>query len=326
MAHDVDLPGRRRIFGVGAAIAASPLLFSQEARAQQAKVFMNYSQTDLDREYDQAPWAPNQDKVGARTGAKLKQALQKLGAPAIHAYGPGKNESLQLMRSKRSNAPIQIYIHGGAWRGSVASEQLYAAPKYVVAGANYIALDFSTVMDVGLDGMVDQVRRAIVWVYKNAESFGGDRSRIFISGHSSGSHLGGVMTITDWQGMYGLPPDVIKGAFLTSGMYDLYPVRLSSRDKYVHFTDAIENDFSAMRHLDKISCPIIVGYGEYDTDEFRRQTQEFAAAIAKLGKLQKVIFIPGANHWEIPEAFADPFSVIGYESLMQMGFDPFAWA
>lgn len=77
---------------------------------------------------------------------------------------------------KAANSPIQIFIHGGAWRSGRAKAQAWHAEKYIAAGSRFIAVDFDTVMDVGLDGMVDQLRRAIVWAYKNAKSFGGTRS------------------------------------------------------------------------------------------------------------------------------------------------------
>ena len=99
--------------------------------------------------------------------------------------------------------------------------------------------------------MAEQVRRAVAWVYKNAASFGGDPNRIYVSGHSSGAHLAGVPLITDWQKDFGVPADVIKGALLSSGMYDLKPVRLSKRGAYVKFTDEMEEALSSQRHLDR---------------------------------------------------------------------------
>ncbi|MGZ3585196.1 MAG: hypothetical protein ACXVCT_20830, partial [Ktedonobacterales bacterium] len=41
-----------------------------------------------------------------------------------------------------------------------------------------------------LSAMAEQVQGAIAWTYRNAERFGGDRKRIFVSGHSSGGSSG----------------------------------------------------------------------------------------------------------------------------------------
>jgi arylformamidase len=73
----------------------------------------------------------------------------------------------------------------------------------------------------------------------------------YLSAFSSGSHLAGVALLTDWKKDYDLPGDVIKGAVLSSGLYDLKAVRLSARSKYVNITDEIEEALSTQRHLAK---------------------------------------------------------------------------
>ena len=99
--------------------------------------------------------------------------------------------------------------------------------------------------------MVDQCRRAVAWVYRNAATFGGNPNEIYLCSRSSGSHLASCVLITEWE-KQGLPRDILKGAVLGSGMYDLKPVRLSKRATFVKFTDDMEQQLSAQRHLDKI--------------------------------------------------------------------------
>jgi arylformamidase len=165
--------------------------------------------------------------------------------------------------------------------------------------------------------MAEQVRRAIAWVAKNAKDFGGDANRIYISGHSSGGHLGGVALITDWKAM-GVPADVIKGAVLLSGMYDLKPVRLSARSSYVKFTDEIEAALSTQRHLDRVTCPVTLVHGSLETPEFQRQSRDFAAALKTAGKPAELIVGPNYNHFEIAETLANPFGVAGRAVIEQM--------
>ena len=139
-----------------------------------------------------------------------------------------------------------------AARGGSGLPRSTATPPncYVNAGAHFVVLDFINVDQAGGDlmPMAEQVRRGIAWVGKNAASFGGDPNRIYVSGHSSGAHLAGVSLVTDWAGVR-RATDVIKGAVLCSGMYDLKPARLSKRGAYVKFTDAMEDALSTQRHL-----------------------------------------------------------------------------
>ena len=189
------------------------------------------------------------------------------------------------------------------------------------AGGAFVVLDFTTVDDAGgsLFPMVEQVRRAIGWVYRNADTFGGDRDRLYLLSHSSGSHLAGCAVTHDWP-KEGLPRDILKGATLSSGMYDLKPVRLSKRSKYVKFTDAMEQELSAIRHLDKLAAPLNVSCdGTYETPEFQRQARDFAAAVKAVGKPIELLVGEAYNHFEMLETLANPYGLLGRAALAQMG-------
>ena len=164
-----------------------------------AKVFLDYDQAALDRAYDQPSWAPNMQAVLQRRAAASAAVRGRLGEPRSFAYGPTCVERIDVYPTARPNAPVMVFLHGGAWRGGDARSQAYAAETFVQAGAHWVVPEFATVMDVGLDGMVAQVRRAVAWVAENAPRFGGDPARVYVGGHSSGGHLAGNVLVTDWE-------------------------------------------------------------------------------------------------------------------------------
>jgi arylformamidase len=286
-------------------------------------VFRNYDQKALDDAYDQAVYAPNRDQILARRDRSSELARQRLGEPQRFAYGPGGNEQLDVYRAAKGNH-IQVFIHGGAWRAGRASQYAAAAEMFVHAGAHYIALDFDNAPDCGgnLCVMADQVRRAVAWAYRNAARFGGNAGRLYVSGTSSGAHLGGVLAASDWEKDFGLPRDLVKGYTLCSGMYDLRGPRLSKRSAYVNFTGEMEAALSPQRHLDRIHAPIVLLYGSLETPEFKRQSQEFAEVLQAAGKPVELICAEGYNHFEIGETLAHPYGPMGRAVLQQMGLSP----
>jgi arylformamidase len=293
------------------------------ATAQRAKgplVWLDMDQQALDDAYDQMVYAPNRDQVHKRNMFNSDRVRARLGAPKRLAYGSKPLEQLDLFATSKPNAPINVFIHGGAWRQRSVRDYAFMAEMYVRAGAHWIGLDFDGVEGTNADllPMADQVRRGVAWVYNNAKSFGGDPNRIYVSGQSSGAHLAGNVVTTDWS-KYGVPKDVVKGGLLCSGMYDLKPVRLSKRSEYVAFTDQCEEELSSQRHLDRLNCPVIVAYGTYETPEFQRQNREFAAAVKAAGKPVSLLVAEGYNHFEIAEAIANPLSLLGSAILEQMG-------
>ncbi len=283
-------------------------------------VWLDMDQKELDDAYDQSVYAPNQQLLARRRAAASRAVLERLGVPERAAYGPAEIEKLDVYRTARSNAPVNIYIHGGAWRNGQAKDFAFPAEVFVNAGANFVVVDFVQITGTGgnLMPMIQQVRSAVAWVYQHAASFDGDPDRLYITGHSSGAHLAGCTLVTDWQKEFGLPPNILKGGLLISGMYDLKPVRLSKRSEYVKFTDEIEQALSSQRHLDKLNAPIIVAYGTQETPEFQRQSREFAAAVRAAGKPVEQIVGEGFNHFEMQETLGNPYGIAGRAALKLM--------
>ena len=310
----------RRTMLAGAAMAAAmPTL----GHAKGPLVWMDMDQKELDDAYDQAVYAPNRDIVLKRCVRNSELARERLGPPKRFSYGPTKFEGLDVFTAKTPNAPIMIWVHGGSWKVGTASQYHYAAEAFTTAGANFVAVDFAQVGDVGgsLLPMADQIRRSVAWVYKNAKQFGGDPERIYVSGQSSGGHWIGVLMTTDWT-QYGVPMTVIKGGASGSGMYDLTPVRLSKRSEFVKFTDETVEKLSAMRHLDKLVAPIALVYGSLETPEFQRQSRDFYAAVKKAGKPVTIAVMEGYNHFEVMESIGNPLSLFGRAAIEIMKLRP----
>jgi arylformamidase len=324
---------------LGAALVATVAVVRPGALAQQMQthlppgavpkpkgppVFLDYDKEELDAAYNQGPWAPNSGQISRRNAQKSAAAVARLGAPRRLSYGQSEIEKLDLYPTSKANAPINVFIHGGAWRGGSAAGAAYQSEMYVDAGAHFISLDFNNVIETkgNLMTMAEQVRRGVAWVHKNAASFGGDPNRIHVSGHSSGGHLAAVVLTTDWQKDFGLPADTVKGGLCASGMYDLHPVSLSARNTYVNFTAEVIEALSPQRRLDRLVAPVIVAHGTLETPEFQRQNRDFAAAVKAAGKPVELIVLDGYNHFEVSESLGNPYGLMGRAVLQQMKLSP----
>jgi arylformamidase len=322
-----DLSRRALVAGAAAGTVA---LATEPAAAQRCPleppprtrgplVWMNMDQHELDEAYDQSVYAFNQSFIQERRDERNVVALKVLGRPDRVAYGAAEIEKVDIYKTTRANAPTLIYLHGGAWRGGRSANGAYLAEPFVKAGANFINVEFNNVLETNGDlmPMVDQCRRAVAWVYRNAKSYGGDPNALYLSGNSSGGHLGGCVVITEWE-KQGLPRDILKGALLGSGMYDLKPARLSKRSSYVKFTDEAEQALSAQRHLDRIHTPLVLLHGTLETPEFQRQSRDFHAAVRAAGKPVELIVAKGHNHFEIGESLGNPYGVMGRAAFTMM--------
>jgi arylformamidase len=166
---------------------------------------------------------------------------------------------------------------------------MFPAETFLKAGAAYASLDFALLPSVTLPEMVGQVCRALQWLREYLAP-----SKLVVCAHSSGSHLAAcALTRTD----------AVDEALLVSGVYDLLPVRLSARNDYVRLDERLEDEFSPIRHVERIARPVTVAWAEKESAEFARQSREFAA---RLGA--PTIVGAGLNHFEIIETLADASS------------------
>src|ERR1700760_4374380 len=120
-----DHPTRRGLIPTaatgGLAISAGPAAAQRcpEIPAPRIKgpaVWLDLDQKDLDDAYDQSVYAFNDRSISERIAARTKTALEMLGPPERVAYGPAEIEKVDIFRTNRANAPVMIFIHGGAWR------------------------------------------------------------------------------------------------------------------------------------------------------------------------------------------------------------------
>ncbi len=295
----------------------APVPSASSPRQKGPRVFLDMDQQELDDAYTQINFAPNQPQIVARYASNSADMRARLGEPQRLAYGAAAIEHLDLYPARAAESPICVFFHGGAWRTGDAKTHAFAAEMFVGAGIHFASVDFDNVIATNGDLMpiADQVRRAVAWVYKNASSVGANPRRVYVAGHSSGAHLAAVVLTTDWAGSFALPSDIVRGGILSSGMYDLHPVRLSARSDYVRFTDAAVEALSPQRHVDRLTCPILVSHGTLELPEFQRQARDFVAAAKAAGKTAELLVAEGYNHFEILETLANPYGFSGRAAL-----------
>ena len=251
-------------------------------------VFLHYTKAELDRNFDQRGWIPNAEAIIARHIERSRLTRDNLTFVPNLRYGDHPEEVLDYFPATRNGAPIQVFVHGGAWKNFGKDDYSFPAEGFVPAGFNTVILNFSKLPNVRLPVMVDQVRRGVAWVYKNARRYGGDPKRLYMSAHSSGAHLTANTLLTDWSTL-DCPPDTVKAAACVSGPYDLEPVMLSARSSYVTLDKADVLALSVTRHIDQIPCPVLVAYAEGDTMSFSAK-----AGNSQMGSNDAVACLPAS--------------------------------
>ena len=286
-------------------------------------VYKTFDQATLDREYSPSSLVDDINlflrMYRERSEASVREARASGLCELDVRYGAGSAETLDLFRSQSTEpAPLHVYIHGGYWQLLDKEDSAFAAPMFQRAGAAFAALNYTLAPQQSLTGIVNEVRRAIAFLYENAERWNVDRERIYLSGSSAGAHLAMMMLLTDWCA-WGLPAQCIEGVCAVSGVYDLEPVRLSYVNEKVEMSveEAMAN--SPLHHPLTNECPVVMAYGSNETAEFKRQTDDYRRQLAASGIEVTFREVPDRNHFDVIMDLGDADSWLGRAALSQMG-------
>jgi arylformamidase len=193
---------RRAMLGATAALAAGPALAEEchlgpAPHDKGARVFMDMDQQELDASYDQLAYEPFLPQIVKRLASNSDAMRARIGAPERESYGPSAAEGLDIYRTKRKNAPIFVFIHGGAWRSGTAKDYGYPAEMFVNAGAHYVAVDFIAIKEAGgdLGVMAKQVRSAVAWCTGMQRSSVATRR----GSMSAAIHQAGIFAVWCWS-------------------------------------------------------------------------------------------------------------------------------
>ncbi len=152
------------------------------------------------------------------------------------AYGDEDWQKLDLyipIDAADQKKPIIVFFYGGRWTDGSKNlypfvGDLYAKNGYIVAIA-----DYSKYPNVKFPSFVEDGAKATAWVYKNADQYGGDANNLFIMGHSSGAHIGALVTADEtYLKAEGLNNQIITAFAGLAGPYDFIPQADDLKDMF----------------------------------------------------------------------------------------------
>lgn len=222
-------------------------------------------------------------------------------------YGAGARERLDLFMPEAERPPLLAFLHGGYWQLNDKEPFVFLGEKLVSRGAAFANIEYSLCPEVTLTELTDQVRRALAFLWREADRLGYDRDRIVVSGHSAGGHLTAMMMATDWTALGGdLPAGLVAAGLPISGIYDLEPIRLTPLNDAVRMDEAEARALSPMFMPPAGPAPMVVVFGGSESVEFHRQAEAFAAAWRPSGVAVEVLNAPGRDHFTVLNALAEP--------------------
>jgi acetyl esterase/lipase len=250
-------------------------------------LYRGMDQASLDAAYNNSAAVQNSTALMAEFDILSEQMRGQATARVGLRYGPAPRQLIDYFPAEKPG-PLLVFIHGGYWQMRSKDSFSFIAKGLNEHGLHVALVGYTLAPNISITGMAGEVKAALAWLAANASDFGGDSSRMLLSGWSAGAHLTAMCMDA---------PCVVAGLAI-SGVYDLEPVRLSYlNDKLkLQTEDVPEISPITLRQSPK---PMLIAYGQSELAELQRQSQAFHAARVTAGMPGALLALPGLNHFTI---------------------------
>src|SRR5439155_13676259 len=216
--------------------------------------YKNLRRDELEYQYNPRVSVPEYPQLAKKRSDESRKVRATLRSWLDVSYGRSPREVLDIYPASQPASPVLVYIHGGYWRSGSKDDNCNFVPAFTQRGATVVVMEYDLCPQVTVTDIVQQACTGIAWTYRNVTRYGGNPSKLYISGHSAGGHLTAMALAYDWE-KEGLPGNIIKGAVASSGVYDLEMVMHVSANEQIRMTPEIARENNPFLHRPLAVCP-----------------------------------------------------------------------
>jgi arylformamidase len=256
---------------------------------------------DLQAEYDNRARVPGSAAIlegWSRDAEAFRTtwARSQLDLP----YGPSARERFDLFLPEQDGgAPLALFIHGGYWQALDRKAVSHFARGMLLQGVAVAVPSYDLCPTVPVAKIIDQMQQLCAILCAKTHQ------AILAVGHSAGGHLAACLLGQDYS-RFARPLGrlVVPGALPISGVFDLEPLLATTIGQALRLSPEAARALSP-RWQDPPDGALHVVVGAAESDEFRRQSRDFAEAWG--GTLAEVA---DANHFTVLDPLTDPDSAL----------------
>jgi len=194
----------------------------------------------------------------------------------------------------KTGFPVLMFVHGGSWRTGDRSLYRALGERFARAGIGVAIPSYRLMPQNPHPAQIEDVAAAFAWVYRNIAQYGGDTSRIYVSGHSAGAHLVALLALDEkYLEKLGLERKSIAGVIAMSGVYNVDNL---STFLAANGDQSDKHDASPMAHAHSGAPPFWITYCQWDYFGLPRQARDFTSTLKKNFVSAEVSYVPGESH------------------------------
>ena len=228
-------------------------------------------------------------------------------------YGVAAGHELKLdvitAGPKTQFRPTLIYIHGGGWSGGTKEEYAWFTLPFIAKGMNVVNVEYRMASVSLAPAAVEDCRCALRWVFRHAQEYGFDTTKLVLDGHSAGGHLSLMTGMLDASagfdnncpGKEDLKVAAIINYFGITDVADVLQGK-NQQDWAVTWFGSLPDRMDLAKRLSPLTYvrsglpPIITIHGTNDALVPYQQAVRLHEALDRVGASNQLITISGGVH------------------------------
>ena len=240
-----------------------------------------------------------------REGVRFRRTYEHLELDI--AYSDRSNVTLDIYSpEKEGTYPVLLFVHGGGWESY--NKELFAPVAMQLLPEDMVVVipGYTLHPDATYRQMAREIADATAWTLENVDRYRGNPDRVFVSGHSAGAHLSGLVAFdSTWLAETGHSPEELRGWIGLSGVYDIaaHEAQRAARGLDSPIMTAVMEGKPNFPLASPISYVDGFGargawliHGTVDQTVPFRESEAMAAALEEAGVRTELIEYPEAGH------------------------------
>ncbi|MFW5745745.1 MAG: alpha/beta hydrolase [Spirochaetota bacterium] len=235
---------------------------------------------------------------GGEAGATGERAGRTADTHGRTADTHGRTADTHGRTAEAVRPPVVVFFHGGSWiQGDKIT--IRVVDRFLArmreAGYFVVAVNYTTSIARGLVGPVENARRALRWVVRQADAYGWDSGNVGLYGVSAGGHVA-LMAASTAE----LAAGKLAFAFIECAPTDLVAMR--EGDAYEQsgvfrlFPESRLRELSPVTHVHADLPPILIFHGGRDRTVAMNQSELYVDALREVGGRAELVRYPEGDH------------------------------
>lgn len=204
-------------------------------------------------------------EAAVKNSDRTKEAIARFNPRVDISYGSHPKMIYDLY-SAGDDAPTMVCFSGGAFLRAKKQTFSLWANLLVPNGISFVDVDYPQIGDTPLPKMIYNAIYLINHIRKEVSD------KVIVAGQSSGASVvaSAITKLANYDDLEG-----IIGLYLASGYYDMRPMQLSARGKYMKLSPEDATMCSPICTIYKPLPPTMLTVGQLETGQSLSQTGEF---------------------------------------------------